>query len=125
MVRDKRRILVCDDNPDILELVEMVLKGEGYFVIPVTSGREVVNRVRNEPVDLILLDLRMPDMDGLAVLEDLGGAGIPLPPVVVLSAKGLGEDRQAAVRAGASEYLMKPFRVEDLLGIVERCLAGP
>ncbi len=120
--REPHRILVCDDNLDILELLQMVLEGEGYIVRAVSSGREVMERIRGEQVDLLLLDLRMPDLDGFAVMERLKGMGIPAPPVVILSAKGLDEDRKAALRAGAREFLTKPFHVEGLLDAVRRHL---
>jgi two-component system OmpR family response regulator len=120
--REPHRILICDDNPDILELLRMVLEGEGYLVRAVASGREVVERIRKEQVDLLLLDLRMPDLDGFAVMDRMRGMGIPPPPVVVLSAKGLDEDREAAFRAGAREFLTKPFHVDGLLDAVQRHL---
>ena len=123
-LKEPHLILACDDNHDILELLQMVLEGEGYRIRTVSTGREVVERIRKERVDLLLLDLRMPELDGFEVLERLKGMGIPAPPVVILSAKGLDEDREAAFRAGAREFLTKPFHVDGLLEAVRRILSA-
>ncbi len=119
------RILVCDDNPDIIELVEFILSGEGYTVETASNGRQVLQAIRDDPPDLVLLDLRMPGLEGIGVLRMLNGHGETSPPVVVLSAKGRAEDRKAAMEAGAKAYLVKPFTLHDLLDTVKRYLPSP
>ncbi len=118
------RILVCDDNADIRELLTSVLEGEGHEVLCTGDGREVLAEVGRFAPDLILLDIRMPDFDGLEVLKALRLLGRPLPPVVAVSAKTLDEDRRAAVEAGASAYLLKPFSMGDLLAVIGRVTGG-
>lgn len=118
------KILVCDDTPDILEMVQLILEGEGYEVATASRGQEVLDAVASESPALVLLDLRMPGLDGLSVLRDLscrlGGA----PPVVVLSAKGRDEDRRQALAEGAKAYLVKPFTLGQLLAVVKQNLRG-
>lgn len=117
-------ILVGDDTPDILEMVTFILEGEGYRVRTAGTGQEVLASARSERPDLILLDLRMPGLDGFGVLRELGRNGEAHPPVVVLSAKGAEEDRRAALAAGACSYLFKPFTVGQLLEAVREQLGG-
>ena len=118
-------ILVCDDNPDILEMVGFILTAEGYSVATASNGRQVLQAIREDSPDLVLLDLRMPGLEGIGVLRALGGLSEKSPPVVVLSAKGRMEDRKAALEAGAKAYLVKPFSLGDLLDTVKRYLPSP
>lgn len=118
------RILICDDTPDILEMVQFILEGEGYDVMTVSTGRDVLQSVARGRPDLVLLDLRMPGLDGFAVMRELRLQEGTSPPVVVLSAKGLEEDRRAALAAGARDYLIKPFTVAGLLETVRIQLAA-
>lgn len=115
-------VLVCDDNPDILEMLAFVLEGEGHEVRTATNGREVLGMVAECRPDLVLLDIRMPGLDGLGVLRALSQAGENSPPVVVLSAKTREEDRRAALEAGAMSFLGKPFELQTLLDTVGRYL---
>ncbi len=116
-------ILVCEDNPDICEMVVFILKGEGYTVAATPRGRDVAKLVAERRPDLLLLDLRIPDMDGYEVLSALRASADPaVPPVLVLSAKTSPEDRALALSLGAREFLEKPFTLDGLTGAVRRCL---
>jgi two-component system, chemotaxis family, chemotaxis protein CheY len=116
-------ILVVDDDPDILDAVCDVLTGEGYRVARARNGREALERVSDERPDLILLDLMMPVMDGLAFARALKASGVTPPvPVVVISADG-NPDHAAGV--GAEAFLPKPFDLEALLAAVWLAGAGP
>lgn len=112
------KILVCDDTPDILEMVQLILETEGFEVKTAAAGREVLLELAKEVPDLVLLDLRMPGLDGFGVLRELRLRSEPAPPVIILSAKSMEEDRQAAMAAGARGYLVKPFTVAQLLDAV-------
>jgi two-component system phosphate regulon response regulator PhoB len=118
------RILVGDDTPDILEMLKFILEGEGYGVLTAATGQEVLASIRRDRPDLVLLDLRMPGLDGFGVLRELNRGEEEPPPVVVLSAKGTEEDRRAAIAAGARSYLFKPFTVSQLLHAVREQLNG-
>jgi DNA-binding response OmpR family regulator len=118
-------VLVLEDNPDILEMVTFILEGEGYTVLPESRGRAVLDRVGRSPVDLVLLDLRIPDMDGYEVLCALRATpGDRALPVIVLSAKTAPEDRDLAFSLGACDFVEKPFTVDGLLAAVRKQLAG-
>jgi two-component system alkaline phosphatase synthesis response regulator PhoP len=116
------KILVCDDTPDILEMVKFILEGEGFEVLTASEGRDVLSVIGRENPDLVLLDLRMPGLDGFGVLRELRLKPDEAPPVVVLSAKGLEEDKRAALAAGARDYLFKPFTLAQLLQAIRRQL---
>jgi putative two-component system response regulator len=118
------RILLVDDEPANLRLLGAILAREGYAdLVPVQDPRTVVDRYREAPTDLILLDLRMPGLDGLAVLAQLKALGDPLlPPVMVLTAHRERDDRLAALAAGARDYLCKPFDRAELVMRVRNLL---
>ncbi|MCG6893760.1 MAG: response regulator transcription factor [Desulfobacteraceae bacterium] len=104
------QLLVVDDEEDILELVRYTLVREGYHVKCASSGEEALDRLRSEPVDLVVLDLMLPGIDGLEVARRLkqenGTRGIP---VVMLTAKGEESDVVTGLELGADDYITKPF----------------
>jgi len=116
-------ILVVDDDPDILDAVCDVLAGEGYRVVRARHGREALAQVAVERPDLILLDLMMPEMDGLAFARALRADGRePAIPVVVISADA---NPEHAAAVGARSFLPKPFDIEALLSAVRSAGGGP
>lgn len=117
-------VVVCEDNPDIREMVGFILEGEGYEVFATHQGRSVLERLKGGGADLVLLDLRIPDMDGYEVLSAIRSTyGEEAPPVVILSAKTAPEDRALAFSLGASDFVEKPFTVDGLLDAVKKNLA--
>jgi two-component system, OmpR family, KDP operon response regulator KdpE len=107
------RILVVDDEPNILGAMEPLLRSHGYEVITAMSGRGAIAAAAREQPDLIVLDLGLPDMDGVEVcrtVRDDGGS-----PIIVLSARGGEADKVQALDAGADDYVTKPFGAEELL----------
>jgi len=118
-------VLLCEDNEDIREMVTFILEAEGFRVLGESRGRSALERARQESVDLMLLDLRIPDMDGYEVLKALrSDLGEKAPPVIVLSAKSAPEDREAALALGAKAFVAKPFSVDGLLLAVRREVPG-
>ena len=119
----KDRILVVDDDPDILQFVEMNLDMEGFDALTAESGRVALELARERPPDLILLDVMMPEMDGLTVLRRLRSSPATSSiPVVLLTAKALAEDRVRGLDLGADDYITKPFDVEELMARVKAVL---
>ena len=116
-------VLVVDDDPDILEAVSDILEGEGYRVARARHGGEALDRVAAERPALILLDLMMPVMDGVAFSQALRlRPAVQDVPIVVISADG---NRQRAAAVGAVGYLAKPFDIEALLAHVARIARAP
>ena len=114
-------LLVADDDRVARELLVEVLAGEGHRVRAAGGGEECLRLAEAEPLDMALVDLRMPDLDGLAVLKRLA-AMQPGLPVVILTAFATIETAIEAVRAGAYDYLSKPFRMEEIKLVVRRTL---
>ncbi|MDM4721400.1 response regulator transcription factor [Micromonospora sp. WMMA1363] len=107
-------ILVAEDDPAIRRAVEQSLLLEGYQVVAAGDGLEAVAAVRRDNPDLLVLDMMMPGLDGLAVCRVLRAQG-DRTPILVLTARTLVSDRVAGLDAGADDYLVKPFEPEELL----------
>lgn len=115
------RILVIDDEPDILLLLRMVLEEEGHDSLLAADGESAVARLEREAVDLVLLDVCMPVMDGWQVLENIRARSAP-PPVIVISGRSLPGDHRRAKELGAVDYVRKPFDPIELLATIETAL---
>jgi DNA-binding response OmpR family regulator len=115
-----RRVLVVDDNDDICLLLEELLKGAGYSVETARDGRAALRAFHETPADLVVLDLSMPELDGFETLErlrDLSDA-----PVILLTARSSEIDKVRGFRAGADDYVVKPFGRQELLARIEALL---
>lgn len=116
-----RKILVIDDEEDLLEVVEDVLAGNGYKVITASNGADGVQLAIEENPDLIMLDIAMPKMDGLEVLSRLRGLKeTSTIPVIMLTGKGSTDNIFQAERSRATEFLIKPVPSRELLSIIQR-----
>ncbi|MEE8075411.1 MAG: response regulator [Candidatus Binatia bacterium] len=113
---DKRTIMVVDDNPDIVTIVKTILEVKGYVVQSAFSGQEVLSLLKEQKPDLIILDVMMPQMDGLEVLTRLkGDPGTASIPVILLTAKVQYEDVLGGYKMGADYYITKPFTSTQLI----------
>jgi two-component system KDP operon response regulator KdpE len=114
------RILVVDDEPNIQAAVRPLLAASGYEVISATSGRAALDAVEHQQPDVVVLDLGLPDIDGIEVCrlirEDRA------VPIIVLSARGAEKDKVHALDAGADDYVTKPFGSEELLARIRVAL---
>ncbi len=117
----KPRILVVDDEPPQLEILRLILGSEGYEVATAASGRGALAALRRQPFDLVLTDLKMPDLSGIALLEEILRAQ-PGTCVVLMTAHGSIDSAVEAMRKGAFDYLTKPLDREVLLLAVSRAL---
>jgi DNA-binding NtrC family response regulator len=117
---DTHRILVVDDEPSVRESLRMVLK-ERYEVITAKSGDEALEKIDTEPVDVVLLDIIMPGMDGLEVLERIKQRA-STPQVIMLTATKTVKTAVNAMKLGAFDYITKPFDVDELQLIVDRAV---
>ncbi len=123
---ERRRILVVDDDPQLLRLLSMRLEANGYDVDTAESGREGLGRLAGFKPHLLITDLRMQGMDGMALFDAVHAAH-PTLPVIILTAHGTIPDAVEATQRGVSAYLTKPFDGKELLAHVERLLrlSGP
>jgi two-component system alkaline phosphatase synthesis response regulator PhoP len=116
----KEKILVVDDEEDILELVRYNLVREGYAVTCATSGESALKAAASEPVDLIILDLMLPGIDGLEVARRLKQhTGTRDTPIVMLTAKGEEADIVTGLELGADDYVTKPFSPRILIARIK------
>ena len=123
------RVLVVEDDAALSEVVCTFLGDEGYVCAPAFSGTEALLLAeraaeKNQPIDLVILDLMLPGIPGEELIGRLRAAGVDAP-VIVTSAKSAVTDRVGLLRLGASDYLVKPFDLEELLARVEVQLRGP
>jgi CheY-like chemotaxis protein len=112
----QRTIMVVDDNPDIITIVKTILEGKGYHVLSASSGQELLNLLTDRKPDLIILDIMMPEMDGLEVLGRLKAVTETASiPVILLTAKVQYEDVLGGYKLGADYYITKPFTSTQLV----------
>lgn len=108
------RILIAEDNPRICAFLETGLQAHSFNLTIVNSGKEAVKIADSRNFDLLILDLGLPDLDGLDVLATIRGQGDALPIIVLTARDGL-DDTVAGLEGGADDYITKPFRFEELL----------
>jgi DNA-binding response OmpR family regulator len=118
------RILVVDDQQDILDVTSLVLSGAGYAVDTAGSGESALSALEQEPFDLVLLDINMPGMDGWETLRSIRcDDAMRDVRVVMFTVKGEIRDKIESLQEGAVDFITKPFVVDDLIERVERVLA--
>ena len=119
----KEKILVVDDEEDILELVRYNLSREGYHVTGTLTGEDALRKVRSDPFDLIVLDLMLPGMDGLAFTKTVkNDSRLRSIPIVMLTAKGEEADIVTGLELGADDYITKPFSPKVMIARVRAAL---
>ncbi|MEP6616803.1 MAG: response regulator transcription factor [Ginsengibacter sp.] len=114
MAENKLSILLVEDEENLQEALKLNLELEGYEVTGVYDGVEALNTVRNEYFDLIIMDVMLPELDGISVCESIRLQNNEIP-ILILSAKNSGADRVLGLKKGADDYLTKPFNLEELL----------
>lgn len=118
-------ILIADDDPVIIKLLQVNLEMEGYEVTTAHDGQDALEKATENPPDLIVLDIMMPRMDGLtARIEIKKVPELENTPVILLSAKAQQADLKRGYEAGVAEYVTKPFDPIDFLDVVEQVLNG-
>lgn len=117
------RILVVDDAPDTLEVLKRNLSAAGYSVVTASGASEAIRIVDDAPVDVVITDLRMPEVDGIELIRHLRGS---LPDVGIIMITGYGsiESAVSAVKEGADEFLTKPFTDDELLAVVKKAVVA-
>jgi CheY-like chemotaxis protein len=120
------KILIVDDEPHMLRVTELSIKKGGYDIVIGRNGREAVELAGREKPGLIVMDVSMPEMDGLTALQHLKANPETAPiPVIMLTVRGQAMTRHQAEQSGAAVYLTKPFSPSQLLAEVKRLLEPP
>lgn len=120
MITKKETVVVADDDPRLLRLVQFNLQKEGYQVMTASDGGKALRLAESESPDLIILDIRMPIMDGLEVCRRV--RSFTTVPIIIVTAKDSEEDKVAGLDAGADDYLTKPFGAGELMARVRAVL---
>jgi DNA-binding NtrC family response regulator len=115
------RILIVDDDPHFLRVLQRILSGEKFEVTATSNPCDAIEFLRSNNFDLIICDLRMPDCDGLNLLHEIRRTGNEVP-VIILTAYGEVDTYLEAMNAGATEYLNKPIKSDELVQVVRNCL---
>jgi two-component system OmpR family response regulator len=116
-----RRVLVVDDEPNIVDVIGMALRFQGFAVESAATGHEAIAKVGDFKPDLMVLDVMLPDMEGFDVAERLG-AGPSRVPIVFLTAKDATEDKIRGLTLGGDDYMTKPFSLEELIARIRSIL---
>lgn len=117
---DAKRILVVEDNPTTSRTLNLFLDAAGYRVQCALSGNDAAAAIADGPFDLVLLDLMLPDMDGLTLCRNLRRSSTV--PIVMLTARTTQDEIVEGLEAGADDYIGKPFGSKELLARIRRCL---
>lgn len=119
----KYKILVVDDEPDIVDTLKFRLESEGYEVVTANNGEEALDKVHNEKPDLVVLDLIMPKKDGMQVCAELRlDSDFKDLPIIMLTAKAQDVDRIEGLGTGADDYITKPFDTAKLFVSIKELL---
>jgi len=110
------RVLICDDQPDIVNALKIYLKPEGYDLLTAANGKEAVELAQNQQIDLILMDIMMPVMDGIVATDKI--REFSNVPIILLTAKSETEDVVLGLNVGADDYITKPFVPVEVLARV-------
>jgi DNA-binding NarL/FixJ family response regulator len=121
--KDRKRLLLIDDDPNLILLVRDYLEFRGYEVLTADNGKEALNLLSQNLPDMIICDIMMPEMDGYALIENVRqDQRTSWIPVLFLSARGQSQDRIKGLNLGADVYMVKPFEPEELVAQVESSL---
>ncbi|TFH37596.1 MAG: response regulator [Anaerolineales bacterium] len=116
------RILIVDDEPDTVGLIEITLKPAGYLLDRAFSGSEALRKLKDQAYDLILMDVMMPEITGFDVVRLLHEQAKTIPPIIFLTAKSTSEDLEMGKTLGAAAYIVKPATRGQLLDAIKATL---
>ncbi len=122
---DRKRILIADDDPDLLDLLQTYLTHQGYDVIAAANGKDALKLALTETVDLIMLDVMMPYIDGYHVAYEVSNKlGEKAPRIVIVTSRNTSREQGIALMSGAYEIIQKPFDMNQLSTRVAQIIAG-
>jgi DNA-binding NtrC family response regulator len=118
---DKKKILIVDDDPKICETLSDILEEAGYEVFTACNGQNALEKIRFDSFNLVITDIKMPIMDGMALLKEIEKSHANIEVIVITSYGNQGQQVEAT-RLGAYEYLSKPLNLDQLKNIIARVL---
>ena len=125
-MEDRKRILVADDDPDLLDLLKMDLEFQGYEILTANNGKEALEIASKERLDLVLLDVMMPYIDGYHVASELSAKlGPAVPKIVIMTSRDTVREKGIAMMSGAVSVLQKPFEMAGLHERIKAILESP
>ena len=122
---EKRKVLIVDDEPDIREILNLLLSSNGYKVFSSSDGENAIRILKEEPtIDLIILDIQLPKMNGFEILQKLKESNIGTENIIIASAYAMDTDKQKALAYGIDTYVTKPIDINNFIKIVKTKLEG-
>lgn len=117
-----KKIMTVDDSASVRQMVSFTLQDAGYDVLEASDGKDALGKLTS-PVDMIITDLNMPNMDGLDLIREVRGKnGFKFIPIIMLTTESQAEKKQAGKEAGATGWIVKPFKPEQLLAVVKKVI---
>jgi two-component system chemotaxis response regulator CheY len=114
-----KRVMAVDDSATVRQVLQMTLEGAGYEVIEAVDGRDALNKLGDASIDMMVTDLNMPNMDGIDLIKNVRrNPGCRFMPIIMLTTESQPEKKQEGKAAGASGWIVKPFKPEQLLAVV-------
>jgi two-component system chemotaxis response regulator CheY len=118
-----KTIMIIDDSASLRQVVAIALKGAGYDVVEAGDGRDALNKLTGQKINLIICDVNMPNMDGITFVKEMKAlANYKFTPVIMLTTEGSEEKKRAGQAAGARAWVVKPFRPEQMLDAVSKLI---
>ena len=118
-----KTIMIIDDSASIRQVVNLTLKKSGYDVIEAIDGKDALGKLDGQKINLIICDVNMPNMDGIAFLRELKqNPGYKFPPVIMLTTESQEAKMQEGKAAGAKAWVVKPFKPENMLSAIEKLI---
>jgi two-component system chemotaxis response regulator CheY len=119
-----KKIMTVDDSPTIRQMLGMALKGAGYEVVEAEHGKDALSKLETEQVSMLITDLNMPQMNGIELIRSVRQSpGLRFLPIIMLTTETQEAKRQEGKAAGASGWIVKPFKPEQLLKVVQMVMA--
>ncbi|MBF0155064.1 MAG: response regulator [Magnetococcales bacterium] len=118
-----KTIMTVDDSSSVRQMVTLTLKGEGYNVVEGVDGKDALNKLKANPVDMVITDLNMPNMDGITLIRELRALpAFKFTPIVMLTTESQANKKSEGKDAGATGWIVKPFKPAQLLQVIKKVL---
>jgi two-component system chemotaxis response regulator CheY len=118
-----KRIMTADDSASVRQMVAFTLKGAGYEVVEAVDGKDALSKLQGTPVHMLITDLNMPNLDGIGLIKGVrANAAYKFIPIIMLTTESQDSKKQEGKSAGATGWIIKPFKPEQLLAVIKKVL---